>query len=128
MIAKSPQIDESTVSTSSETRLGTSYLLDKIGVEILDLSETADDLQITISEAMSQEISRDHLQKIASLQELDRVSQTLRALSRLTSSLSKLDAHDSLSEPEVIVAVGLESVSSRILSNAIETTNEDIWL
>lgn len=99
-----------------QSEIEVALLLARAAEETALLSEASDDLQMTLSELLAEVSAALGPNGILALQEVDRLSQTLKGLARLMRALSEIELEKSLSENEVRLSTGLDSLADRLLS------------
>ncbi len=110
----------------THSKIKVALLLARVAEEVSQLAETSDDLQITVSELLSTSAgSSIGSHGILTLQEIDRISQTLKGLSGLMQTLSQTETDNSISETEVRVSSKLDSLADRLLGIVAEANETD---
>ncbi len=105
-------------------KLKVALLLERVAEEVSLLAETSDDLQITVSEILSNTETAIGSHGVFTLQEIDRVSQTLKALSRVMLKLSETETDSSLYENEVRTSARLDSLADRLVGIVAEVDHD----
>ena len=104
-------------------------LLARAAHEISSLSEVSEDLQLIVSGFLEESNAILGNDSVLTLQEMDRLSQSLKALAGLIRRMSETEVNSVLCDREVRLAVGLDSLADRILAISPQDSEieDDIW-